>query len=317
MTLYLAEDDVRNLLSVDLAIEAVAAAHRAHGAGRAIDIPRARTRTPTAVLHILQGALLDEGVMGYKAYSTSRAGKRFLLHLFDASNGAPMAVIEADFLGMMRTGAAGGVAAKLLSRPESSVAGVFGAGWQAQSQIEALCHVRPMRRIKVWSRNDERRRAFCAEMTRRTGVDVVPAAGAEDAVRGSDIVVTITSAAEPLFDGDWLEAGTHVTAAGSNALIRKEIDEKTVRRADVICVDSRPIALREAGDLLPSLERGRIHEGSLTELGEILQGTHSGRLQPGQITLFESHGMAIQDLAVGVRIVALARQQGLGKSLPY
>jgi ornithine cyclodeaminase len=317
VTLYLAEDDVRNLLSVDLAIEAVAAAHRAHGAGRAIDIPRARTRTPTAVLHILQGALLDEGVMGYKAYSTSRAGKRFLLHLFDASNGAPMAVIEADFLGMMRTGAAGGVAAKLLSRPESSVAGVFGAGWQAQSQIEALCHVRPMRRIKVWSRNDERRRAFCAEMTRRTGVDVVPAAGAEDAVRGSDIVVTITSAAEPLFDGDWLEAGTHVTAAGSNALIRKEIDEKTVRRADVICVDSRPIALREAGDLLPSLERGRIHEGSLTELGEILQGTHSGRLQPGQITLFESHGMAIQDLAVGVRIVALARQQGLGKSLPY
>lgn len=317
MALYLTEDDVRSLLSADLALEAVAAAHRAHGAGRAIDIPRARTRTPSAVLHILQGALLDEGVMGYKAYTTSRAGKRFLLHLFDASNGAPLAVIEADFLGMMRTGAAGGVAAKVLSRPESSVAGVFGAGWQAQSQIEALCHVRPLRRIKIWSRNDERRRAFCAEMTRRTGVDVVPAAGAEDTVRGSDIVVTITSAAEPLFDGDWLEAGTHVNAAGSNALIRREIDEKTVRRADVICVDSRPIALREAGDLLPALEKGRIHEGSLKELGEILQGTRRGRLEPGQITLFESHGMAIQDLAVAVRIVALARQQGVGKPLPY
>jgi ornithine cyclodeaminase len=317
MTLFLTEADVGELLTMDLALAAVEAAHRAHGAGRAIDIPRQRTRTPTSALHILQGALLDEGVMGYKAYTTSRSGARFLVHLFDAADGRPLAVIEADTLGMMRTGAAGGVAARALARPESSVVGVFGAGWQARSQIEALCRVLPIRRVKLFCRNEENRRSASADFSRRFGVEVVPALSPEDTVCGADIVVTITSATEPLFDGAWLEAGAHVTAAGSNALIRREIDEKTVSRAAVVCVDSRATALRESGDLLPALEKGRLHEAQLVELGEILRGTRAGRADPGQITLFESHGMAIQDLAVAERIVAQARQRGLGKSLPY
>lgn len=317
MALYLTEADVRELLTIDLALAAVESAHRAHGAARAIDIPRQRTRTPTAALHILQGALPDAGVMGYKAYTTARAGNRFLLHLFDAATGEPLAVIEADTLGMMRTGAAGGVAARALSRPEAAVAGVFGAGWQAQSQIEALIRVRPLRRIKLYCRNADNRRVTSADFSRRFGVEVVPAASAEDTVRGSDIVVTITTASTPLFDGDWLEAGAHVTAAGSNALIRREIDEKTVRRAAVVCVDSRATALRESGDLLPALEKGQLHEGQLAELGEILCGLRPGRTDPAMITLFESHGMAIQDLALGVRLVALARQKGLGMTLPY
>lgn len=317
MTLFLTEDDVRELLSIDLALEAVEAAHRAHGTGRAIDIPRQRTRTPTSALHILQGALLDEGVMGHKAYTTSRSGARFLVHLFDAATGEPLAVIEADTLGMMRTGAAGGVAARALARPDTSVVGVFGAGWQARSQIEALCRVLPIRRVKLFCRNEENRRSASADFSRRCGVEVVPALNPEDTVRGSDIVVTITTASQPLFDGGWLEAGTHVSAAGSNALIRREIDEKTVSRASVVCVDSRATALRESGDLLPALEKGRLHEAQLVELGEILCRTRAGRADPGQITLFESHGMAIQDLALGVRLVALARQKGLGMTLPY
>ncbi len=317
MALYLGEADVRQLLTMNLALEAVEAVHRAHGAGRAIDIPRQRSRTPGSALHILQGALLDEGVIGYKAYTTSREANRFLVHLFDAASGAPVAVIAADFLGMMRTGATGGLAVRCLSRPQAAVAGVFGAGWQAQSQIEALCRVRPLRLVKLHCRNESSRRSASADFSRRFGVEVVPVASAEETVRGSDIVVTITTAATPLFDGDWLEPGTHVTAAGSNSLIRREIDEKSVNRAGVICVDSRATALREAGDLLPALEKGRLHEGQLIELGEVLCGTRPGRTDPGQITLFESQGMAIQDLAVAVRLVALARQQGLGKELPY
>ena len=317
MALYLTEAEVRQLLTMDLALEAVEAAHRAHGAGRAIDIPRSRSRAPASALHILQGALPDEAVIGYKAYTTSREANRFLVHLFDAATGAPTAVIAADTLGMMRTGATGGLAARCLSRPESAVVGVFGAGWQAQSQIEALCRVRPLRLVKLYCRNEENRRVASADFSRRFGVEVRPAVSAEDTVRGSDIVVTITTAATPLFDGDWLEAGAHVTAAGSNALIRREIDEKTVRRAGIVCVDSRATALREAGDLLPALEKGHLHEGQLAELGEVLCGTRPGRVDPAQITLFESQGMAIQDLAVGVRLVALARQRGLGMELPY
>lgn len=317
MALYLTEAEVRQLLTMDLALEAVEVAHRAHGAGRAIDIPRNRTRTPTSALHILQGALLDAGVMGYKAYTTAREGNCFFVHLFDAASGAPLAVLAADALGMMRTGAAGGLAARCLSRPESAVVGVFGAGWQAQSQIEALCRVRPIQRIKLHCRNEENRRVASADFSRRFGIEVTPADSPEATVRGSDIVVTITSAARPLFDGDWLAAGTHVTAAGSNSLIRQEIDEKAVRRAGLVCVDSRATALREAGDLLPVLEKGRLHEGQLVELGEVVAGVRPGRSDSQQITLFESQGMAIQDLSLAVRLVALARSRGLGTELPY
>jgi ornithine cyclodeaminase len=317
MALYLTESEVKELLTMDMALEAVEAAHRAHALGRAIDIPRQRTRIPTAALHILQGALPDDGVFGYKAYTTSRAGARFLVHLFDAATGGALAVIEADYLGMMRTGAAAGIAAKWLARDDASVAGVFGAGWQAQSQLEALCRVRAMRTIKVYSRNEEKRRAFCAEQSRRLGVDVVAAANTEEVVRGSDIVVTVTTATAPLFDGEWLEAGTHVTAAGSNALIRREIDEKTVLRAARICVDSRATAVREAGDLLPALEKGRIHENTMIELGDVVAGIRPGRSAADQITLFESQGMAIQDLAVAKRLLEIAIDKGIGRELPY
>ena len=316
MALYLSETDVRQLLTMDLALDAVEAAHRAHALGRAIDIPRQRTRVPTASLHILQGALLDEGVMGYKAYTASREGARFLVHLFNAIDGKLLAVIEADFLGMMRTGAAGGVAAKYLSRPESAVVGLIGAGCQASGQLEALCKVRPIKQVKLFSRDPEKCRLASADFSRRFAVEVVPVASAAVAVRDSDIVVTVTTASQPVVQGDWLAPGIHVNAAGSNALIRRELDEKAVGRASLICVDSRPTALREAGDLLPALEKGRLHEGQLVELGEIVAGMRPGRADPQAITLFESQGMAIQDLAVAKRLFELARAQGLGAQLP-
>jgi alanine dehydrogenase len=317
MALFLSEADVRQLLTMDLALEAVEAAHRAHGAGRAIDIPRQRTRVPTASLHILQGALLDEGVMGYKAYTVNKEGARFLVHLFDAASGRLLAVIEADYLGMMRTGATGGLAARLLAREDAATVGVFGAGWQAQSQVEALCRVRPIRRVKVYSRTAERSRTTTADFQRRFGIEAIPVETPEQAARDSDIVVTITTSATPVFEGAWLADGCHVNAAGSNALIRREVDEKTVGRAAVVCVDSRATALAESGDLLPALEKGRLHAGQLIELGEIVTAVRSGRTSRDQITLFESQGMAIQDLAVANRLLRSAQGRGLGKEVAF
>lgn len=317
MALFLSESDVKSLLSMDLALEAVESAHRAHAQGRAIDIPRQRTRVPAASLHILQGALLDEGVMGYKAYTVSKEGARFLVHLFDAANGKLQAVIEADYLGMTRTGAAGGIAAKFLARPEASVVGLIGTGWQAQSQLEALCRVRQIGRVKLYSRDAEKRRVASVDFSRRFGVAAEPVDSAEAAVRDSDIVVAITSASTPVVLGDWLATGTHINAAGSNALIRRELDEKAVGRASLVCVDSRATALREAGDLLPALEKGRLHEGQLVELGEIVAGSRPVRQDAAAITLFESQGMAIQDLALAVRLLKMARERGLGAELPY
>lgn len=317
MALFLTEADVRQLLTMDLALEAVESAHRAHAQGRAIDVPRSRTRVPTASLHILQGALPDEGVMGYKAYTASKEGARFLIHLYDSVSGRLLAVVEADTLGMMRTGAAGGVAAKYLARPEAATVGMIGAGWQAQSQIEALCKVRPIRQLKLYSRDPERRRVAAADFSRRFDMEAIPVESAEDAVREADIVVTITTASQPVVLGEWLAPGTHINAAGSNALIRRELDEKAVGRAALVCVDSRATALREAGDLLPAIEKGRLHEGQLVELGELAAGVRPGRQDAASITLFESQGMAIQDLAVAVRLLKIARERELGAELPY
>jgi ornithine cyclodeaminase len=149
-------------------------------------------------------------------------------------------------------------------------------------------------------------------MRERLSLDVVPAASAEETVRGSDIVVTITTAAAPVFDGEWVAPGQHINAAGSNSLLRQEIDEATVRKCSPVVVDSRPSALKEAGDLLPALEKGRLHAGSLVELGEVINGTRAGRATPEQVTLFESQGMAIQDLIIAAELARMAREQGLG-----
>jgi ornithine cyclodeaminase len=317
MALFLNEDDVRRLLTMPLAIEAVEEAHRELSLARAVDVPRQRTRLPRTALHILQGALPGRDAVGYKAYTSNRSGNRFLVHVFSAESGVLRAVLSADALGMMRTGAASGVATRHLARPDAEVMGVFGAGWQAEGNVEAVAAVRRLRKVKVFARNAERLAAFCRKMSDRLGLDVAPAASPEDAVRGSDVVSTVTTAATPLFDAAWLSPGAHINAAGSNSLIRREIGEDVLKICQPIVVDSVDTALREAGDLLPLLEKGRLGERRLVELGDVILGRHPGRRTPEDITLFESQGMAIQDIAVAVRLEALAREQGLGVELPY
>lgn len=316
MALFLSENDVKQVLTATMALEAVESAHRDLALGQAQDTPRARTRLPQTALHILQGALPAQGVFGYKAYTTNRSGNRFLVHLFDAASGQLLAVIEADYMGMIRTGAASGLAARCLARPDARVAGVFGAGWQAEGHVLALCAALPLEKVKVFSRHAEKLQAFCQRLSEVTGVPVMAAASPEETVRDSDLIGTLTTASLPLFDAEWLAPGTHINAAGSNALIRKELSEATLRRCALIAVDAVPTALAEAGDLLPLLEKGRLHARQLVELGDILTGRHAGRTSAEQITVFESQGLAIQDLAVALRVVAAARARGLGVELP-
>lgn len=317
MSLFLTEADVRQLLTMPLAVEAVEDAHRELSQGRAVDVPRQRTRLPQTTLHVLQGALTAHDAIGYKAYTSNRSGVRFVVYVFSASTGKLRVVLEADLLGMMRTGAASGVATRWLARHDAEVLGVFGAGWQAEGNIEAIAAVRPLRRVKVFARNAQRLATFCERMRERLGVEVVAAATAEDVVRGSDIVSTVTTASSPLFEAGWLSPGTHINAAGSNSLIRREVGEDVIKASHTIVVDSVETALREAGDLLPALEKGRLRDRQLVELGEVIIGRHSGRNTAQEITLFESQGMAIQDIALAVRLEALARERGLGVELPY
>ncbi|WP_153132636.1 ornithine cyclodeaminase family protein [Dechloromonas hortensis] len=316
MALFLSENDVKQLLTVGMAMEAVESAHRDLALGQAQDTPRARTRLPQTALHILQGALPAQGVLGYKAYTSNRSGNRFLVHLFDAASGRLRAMIEADYLGMIRTGAASGVAAKWLARPEAKVAGVFGAGWQAEGHVRAICEALPLECVKVFARQADKLAVFCQRLSEQTGVRVVPAASAEEAVRDSDLLGTVTTAAQPLFDAVWLSPGTHINAAGSNALIRQELSEATLRRCGLIAVDTVATALAEAGDLLPLLEKGRLQPRQMVELGEVIIGRQPGRESAEQITVFESQGLAIQDLAVALRVLAAAEATGLGVEIP-
>ena len=194
MALFLNEKDVEQLLTMPLAMEAVEDAHRQLSGAQATDIPRQRTRQPQTTLHILQGALPQLDAIGYKAYTSNRSGVRFLVHLFAASSGRLRAVIEADRLGMMRTGAAAGVATRWLARPDAAVAGVFGAGWQAEGHIAAIAAVRPLQLVKVHARRADRLAAFCTRMSQRLEIEVRPVDSPEEVVRDSDIVGTVTTA---------------------------------------------------------------------------------------------------------------------------
>lgn len=317
VSLLIREAEVASLIDMPQAIAAVEDAHRALAAGLAHDTPRERTRTPQTVLHILQGAYPPAGVIGYKAYTSNRSGTRFFVHLFDIGSGAPLAVIEANALGRLRTGAAAGVATRHLARSEASVLAVIGAGGQAASQIEAVCAVRPIREVRVFARRRPELEAFCRDMAARVAAPVLPAASAQAAVEGADIVSTITTSASPVIDADWLAPGMHINAAGSNSLIRRELDEASVRRADLLCVDARETALREAGDLLPLLEKGRTHPRHWVELGEVVSAQRAGRASAEAITLFESQGLAVQDLALAAQVLEAARAAGVGQPLPY
>ena len=240
-------------------------------------------------------ALPTRGVIGYKAYTAFRGKTRFHVMLYSADTGELLAMLQADRLGQMRTGAASGVATTYMARTEAHHVGIFGTGWQARAQLEAVCAVRPIQSIKAFGRDTTRRQTFCIEMSRQLSLPVEPAATPEAAVKGMDVVITSTNARDPVFDGNWLEPGTHVNAIGSNALIRREIDDTTVRRSALIVVDSKDQARLECGDLLGPLERGIIHWGQVRELGDVVAGFVPGRNQPSDITLFESHGLALWD----------------------
>jgi ornithine cyclodeaminase len=316
MALFLREEDVKQVLTMPLAVDRVAAAFRYLGTGEAIDMPRERIRLPYASQQLMQASVPVLNLIGYKHYTNSREATRFLVYLYDAQRGHLDAVLEGNLLGMMRTGAASGVATRHLARSDAGIVGIFGTGWQAVGQLRAIALVRTLRRVKVFGRNPDRLSKFCERMRNELNIPVDPVGTPEEAVRGSDIVVTITSSSTPLFPGDCIEPGTHINAAGANSLARRELDEATIARASTIVVDTIPTALREAGDLLPALEKGRIHVRQLVELGDIVAGNSVGRATPSAITVFESQGLAIQDLVVGSAVVELARVKGLGIELP-
>ena len=315
MPLFIRERDVEQLLTMDDALDAVEEAFRLQGLGKADNRPRQRPRLEHAMLQVMPAALPGIG-FGLKAYTIASGGVRFVVLLWDEASGDLQAVIEAGYMGQMRTGAASGVATKHLARPDAATVGIFGTGTQAPTQLEAVCAVRPIEHVFVYSPTTEHRRRFAAETSERLDVRVDPVDAPGAAVTDADVVITITKAAEPLFDGDWLRPGVHVNAAGSNRAAAREIDARTVERADLVTIDDRAQGRVEAGDLIAAAGEGILAWDGVVELGQVVAGAHEGRCDPDQITLFESLGIAIEDVAVARCVYDKALDLGIGEPFP-
>jgi alanine dehydrogenase len=317
MALLLSEADVKSILTMPLALEAVENSFQRLADGSAVLHSRQRLHLPgKSYLHYMAAGDSSSGYMGLKIYTSSHQGLRFLVPLFDAQSGDLVALLEADRLGQMRTGAASGVATRLMARADARIAGIIGTGLQARTQLEAVALVRKLEKIRAHGRDQLRSELFAQEMTALLGVPVAAVPTAEETVRDADIVITSTTATNPVVEGRWLKSGAHINAIGANFPQKRELDAETVRRCDIIAVDSRRQSREEAGDLIQAFGDDASKWDKVHELAEIVGAKIPGRTGPDQITLFKSNGIAIEDVVVAGRVYELARARGLGRQIP-
>ena len=301
---HITEDQVREALPMAKALELVEDGFRRLADGRAVNHPRRRVVLDNdACLHYMAAGDNEAGYLATKVYATRpRVGVRFAVLLFDAETTDLLASIDANALGQIRTGAASGVATRHMAREGAASLGIIGSGFQAETQLEAVAAVRNLERVRVYSRSPERRETFASRMSEQLELPIGPVPRAEDAVSEAEVIVTVTTAREPVFDPASLAPGCHITAAGSNHHRRIEIDSEVVSRAQVVAVDSLEQAKMEAGDLVAAHGQGRLDWERVVELSAIVSGHEAGRRSDQDVTLFESQGLAIEDLVVAAHV---------------
>ncbi len=321
--LLLSRQDVQSLLTMKDAIRAVEEAFKQFALGN-IEMP---IRSSISIeqnkgIMLTMPAYIagDMNALGQKTvtvYAENPSRKNLptilaMVQLLDPETGECLAVMDGAFLTAMRTGAASGVATKYLARTNSSTVAVFGAGVQAETQLEAMAEVRRIKAAKVFDTVTQRVIQYCERMSKRLKIDVEQGTSPRDTLRGADIVICASTSRVPLFNGEWLELGMHVNGIGSHTPDTREIDTTAVRRAKVI-VDSLQVALREAGDLIiPIAERAISFEHIWSELGDVVLGRKKGRTSDQEITLFKSVGLAIQDISTALIVYNKAIEQNKG-----
>lgn len=302
--IHVSEDEVARLLDYRAAYVATENALVWLGDSRAVDSGRRREVIGQNVFTTMWASIPEIGVFGVKIYPIVRSdvtkGASPVILLYNSADGGILAFIEAELLGARRTGAASAVASRRLARTNCEVLTVFGAGGQAEAQVFALVEAFPeLREVVVVSRSAIRRRSFAERMASRTGLDVKEADAAATAVPQADIIVTATGARTPVFDGHLVRPGTHINAVGSNFADKTELDSNIMRRARVV-VDSLQVAGVECGDLLAN----GVSFDNVAEISSVISGDVAGRSSMEEITVFESHGLAVEDVACGAEILA-------------
>ncbi len=322
--LILTRHDVEHLLTMPDAIAAVEEGFRRLAAG-AVEMPQ-RLATPVAPyngVHLSMPAFVadDPGVLTIKVvtvYNDNRSRYDLptihaVLLLHDARTGKPLALMDAEHLTAMRTGAVSGVATRYMARPDACVVTIFGAGAQAGPQLLAMAAVRPIRQVYVIARGDPHR--FAAQMAAQLRIPVTASSDVRSAVEAADILCTATNSPTPLFLGEWLKPGVHINAIGAYTRTTRELDTETVRRSRVV-VDRRQAAQAEAGDIVIPLQEGAIGPAHVVaELAEVVTGAVAGRTSPEEITLFKSVGLALQDAMTAALVYRRAQEQGVGQEV--
>jgi alanine dehydrogenase len=316
--IYLTEEEVRELVTVKDAIATLERLFATWSDPSTINLPRQRARVGQGSFNLMGAAWGPKQLFGLKTYygGGNADGGRYHVLLYSAVDGKLLAMIESDNLGQMRTGAASGLATKLLAKPEARTLGVIGAGRQAFTQVAAVCAARPIDTVSVFTRTTEHREAFAREIERELGVAAKATTSGEAAVGDADVVITITKSAEPVLRANWLKSGVHVNAAGANSAARREVDAETVLRATVRATDQVIQAKEEAGEYRDLVAAGRLQWSDIVELGDIVSGKAIGRRAPADITLFKSLGIALEDVAFADVILRRAVERGVGKPMP-
>ena len=308
--LFLKEDEVRQLLPMGPAVERMRAMFAELRAGTARNQPRRRMHLPTgSVLHSMAGACGD--YYGTKIYSTNARARtaEFLFWLLDLETGKPLALMEANWLGQIRTGAASAYATDLLAPKTADRLGVIGSGFQARSQVEAVAAVRELTEVRVWSRQEANRERFAEDIRNTLGIHAVAATSAQDAVAGMPIVTTATWSKDPVVQSAWIAPGTVINAMGSNNPDRRELPADLIARAGRIVVDSIEVAKIESGDLLLAWGAQDWSTPRLMELKDLAAG------DTGEIAIFKSNGMGVEDVAAGGWVYEQALTHGIGREI--
>ncbi|MGA2789280.1 MAG: ornithine cyclodeaminase family protein [Candidatus Bathyarchaeia archaeon] len=322
MALFLTRKDVEACLTMDDTLDAVERAFKEHGEGTTNMPVRSGIRLEKAkgTTLFMPAYMETMGAIGIKVVSVYPDNpSRYALPttlgvvlLTDPKNGELLAIMDGTFLTAMRTGAAGGVAAKYLARKDAKKVGILGAGVQGRTQIIAASKVRRVEKVKAYDVARDRCELFCKQLSKELNIQIEPVDSAEKAVRGSDIVITTSTSKMPILNGDWLDEGTHVNAIGSHTPDTRELDAASIKRAKLV-VDSREAALKEAGDIMIPLSQGLITPDQIhAELGEIVTNKKVGRISDNEITIFKSLGLAIQDVSTANKVYELALKRGVG-----
>ncbi len=310
--LFLTEAEVRRLLPMSEAVRLMRETFEALRSGTAKSQPRRRLHLETgSVLHAMAGA--HGKYFGTKVYATNAkyGNANFLFWLLDAETAKPLALMDANWLGQIRTGAASGYATGILSRTDAATHGVIGTGFQARSQVEAVAAVRKLREVRVWSRSAENRQRFANDCSAAFGLHVVAAGTAREAVEGMDIVSTATWVKDPVLEAAWISAGAHVNAMGSNNPARRELPAGLLDKAALIAVDSIEQAKIESGDLLLAWTNNPEQWSRLKELEDVTERPANA----DAITIFKSNGLGVEDVAAGAYVYEQALANGVGRPI--